>query len=375
MPQEEGTSLNNVTHDNLIADLLHGKPKKRKSAAEQLRRTADQQAINSLSQVLYDEYLPVRRIALEALLKAADTRAVDSFALLLQGTEEEWHASKNVWQHVCKYYQDATLPTVTSHDFWSVAASPQKTWLEFLAVTVERLGALFSSGHPIVRCRVLYVLGRMSSKRATSIIVTALQDPDATIRAYAAHMLGPVEAKINNPEAVEPLIVVLRTDDEPHVRANAALALGLLLDNRAVDPLITALLSDEVDMVRGEAAGALRNLSGEQIIPALRKALDDPSALVRMWATNALSQQARYARETTAQVVPKLLELLHDPDANVRREAIVALGMIGDERALQSLEQLVVRDEPREVSWSGESVIEAATEAVQHIRKRLQGDM
>jgi len=59
---------------------------------------------------------------------------------------------------------------------------------------------------------------------------------------------------------------------------------------------------------------------------------------------------------------------LRDPDWYVCKGAAVALGEIGDARALPELER-IAREDTGE-TWSGYSVAEAAREAIARIRQR-----
>jgi HEAT repeat protein len=326
-----------TNHHLLISDLIHGSPRKRKHAAKQLQRIANQQAVSALSQVLYDENLTVRLIALETLFYVHDVRAVDALISLLYGTEEEWCAGKDVWQRICNYHQAFISPKQHFQETSSEMGLLKNEWIEIQDIIVERLNAMVYSEQELVRYRIIDVLGRMNNKRAADVIITALKDAHTIIRSQAARMLAPVESKHRNLDVVEPLIEVLITDGDPQVRADAALSLGLLLDARATEPLITTLLSDKESFVRGQAAGALGNLGSQNAISALIEALDDSAPFVRMWAIYSLTQHVYYDHESVIQAVPALIELLSDTDADVRREATIALGTIGDKQAVKPL--------------------------------------
>ena len=85
--------------------------------------------------------------------------------------------------------------------------------------------------------------------------VGLLHDDDPEVRKEAALALG----IIGDERAVEPLIDALH-DDDLEVREWAAWALGMVGDERAVEPLIDALLHDEDPRVRWRVIYALERI-------------------------------------------------------------------------------------------------------------------
>jgi HEAT repeat protein len=102
------------------------------------------------------------------------------------------------------------------------------------------------------------------------------------VRRDAAEALG----EIGDPDAVEPLIGVLR-DDNPSVRMSAAEALGQIGDVRAVEPLIAAR-KEASWSVRRAAAEALGRIGDPDATDALTAALEDHDSNVRRAATESL---------------------------------------------------------------------------------------
>lgn len=127
--------------------------------------------------------------------------------------------------------------------------------------------------------------------------------------------------------AVEPLLAVLTTAEDAQRRANAALILGKLADQRAKDPLIVAL-NDSSTLVRKEAAQAL----------AVFKA---------------------------SEMVLPLCSLLQDEEPEVRSRAALTLGAQGDVRAVEPLNDAFLRDD-------NERVRRAAHDAMKRIGERSQ---
>lgn len=88
-------------------------------------------------------------------------------------------------------------------------------------------------------------------------LILDLKDEDPAVRAGAAVDLG----STHDPKAVDPLIEALR-DGDPFVRWAAAGALGEIGDPKAADPLVDAL-EDEYSLVRGAAEESLDKMAGD----------------------------------------------------------------------------------------------------------------
>jgi HEAT repeat protein len=137
---------------------------------------------------------------------------------------------------------------------------------------------------------------------------------------------------------VEPLIKVLRTDQDWLARKHAAEALGKLGGPRAVELLIEVLHTDKHKYVRAHAVEALAKLMGlgalELLIDVLRADNEDED--VRKHAAEALGKLGG------PRAVEPLIEVLstHE-DRFARMYAAEALGKLGDVRATQVLTKAV----------------------------------
>ncbi len=88
-------------------------------------------------------------------------------------------------------------------------------------------------------------------------------------------------------ESVAALIEALEHED-PHVRIEAASALGGIGDARAEMPLCRALTEDKLSSVRVNAVVALEKLATDASIPFLQVALEDGSSLVSTTAKRTI---------------------------------------------------------------------------------------
>lgn len=119
----------------------------------------------------------------------------------------------------------------------------------------------------------------------TEKLIKALKHPRALKRREAAWLLGLKKDII----AVEPLIEVLNSNDDPYVLANAAESLGKIGNSNAIYALIKSLESSYV-LVRGKSAWALGEIGEDSAMDALNKALKDNNKYVRDMAKEALSK-------------------------------------------------------------------------------------
>lgn len=128
--------------------------------------------------------------------------------------------------------------------------------------------------------RALVALG---TDDAIRLIIATLEDPNPDIRACAVVALS----KLKPPEAVCPLVARL-SDPSAYVGRLAADALSQF-GQSAAGALIEALEQGDT-ATRAGAARALRAVRAQEAIPALCKALDDPSATVTQYADEALEK-------------------------------------------------------------------------------------
>jgi HEAT repeat protein len=99
---------------------------------------------------------------------------------------------------------------------------------------------------------------------------------------------------------------------------------------KAVKMLATTIVADEDPMTRKHAIYLISMYRNTDCIPALIHGLRDEEKVVRAQALQALVAIGKPA-------LKDLINLLNDPDWKVRYRAAEALGMIGDEKAVNPL--------------------------------------
>ena len=172
----------------------------------------------------------------------------------------------------------------------------------------------------------------------------ALADADAEVRLGAVRGLWEYEGT----DLIGPLVRMMEADENPVVRAEAALALGryvLLahqgkLRERYVEQIEGALRrvvdkADEVEEVRGRTLEAVAPLAGAWVRQAIREAYESGTQGLKVSAVHAMG------RSCEGRWLPLLLRELASDDPQVCYEAAVACGSLGDERAVPQLAALL----------------------------------
>jgi HEAT repeat protein len=186
------------------------------------------------------------------------------------------------------------------------------------------------NAHPILRARVVDVLGIRKDKTSIPILLDALKGEYYTVRARAALALG----RIGDKRAIEPLFLALK-DAEDEVRIGACLGLGFFKEPSTFDEITNVLLDDPKIEVRQAAAKALGNTGHPAAVPFLMEALRDPYWwFERETASgdllNAIERMGDAALEA-------LIEALKDKEGAVRKFAATLLGRMGNPRAIEPL--------------------------------------
>jgi HEAT repeat protein len=368
----------------------------RMQAAATLGEIHDMNAVPPLLEALGDGNCEVRKKIVVTLGILGDTRAVP---LLLERMKEQ----------KCDIREEAAqalekVPSVPEGPLIEALSEKNQFVREGAAMVLARrsfqgavdpLIAALADESSKVRARAAHALGKAADARAVKPLINALKDTDQAVREEAARALGALrtreatdalvetlEDKKNNryvreeaasalgetgdPAAVKPLIASL-TDGSRYIREKAAEALGKTGDSSAVEPL-TGALDDEVFKVRANAAQALDALGWkppndhEKIsyafakkdwkvletagVPAVESLV---SALTARDDEPDLREQAgRVLERIGAPSVIPLIAVAGDKNARGRREAVKALGAIGDSRALDVLVG-ALSDDDREV--------------------------
>ncbi len=245
--------------DKYIAKLAGARQwRERAFAAELLGRVGNAKAVPTLLatvQATRTEDGDVREIALRALARIADPRAVGPLVESLKSVEV-WLAPR-------------IADILSRHG----------------ALVVDPLIAFLDQpGRHPARAWAANVLGEVRAARAFPVLARGLGDLEDEVRAKSATALG----RLGDRRAIPYLLEHLLTDPAPFVRARIAATLGRFDDPEVIDQLVRAL-GDPAWWVRMRSVEALEQI-GMRAEGPLLMALDDPDPEIRIRAAVGLER-------------------------------------------------------------------------------------
>ncbi len=163
-------------------------------------------------------------------------------------------------------------------------------------------------------------------------LLEILEDEEAEeeLRSFAVRIVGDMK----NPNAIAPLVELLKTSEDEELPALAAAALGQIGQN-AIAALTELLAQEDTRLL---AVRSLCYIRQKEIIAPLLSVVQDPQIAVRAAAIEALSSFH------DSRVPPVLLNALTDVAATVRRQAVLGLAFRSD---LREELDLVTKLQPR----------------------------
>ena len=184
--------------------------------------------------------------------------------------------------------------------------------------------ALSSDVDARVRLATVKALEKIGGERAEEgLLQAALSDEDQGVRERSVLALGKNKAAWT----VAEIATLLRSDADPVIRAAAAWSLGEIQVPGALLPLVEARSDDPVEAVRQAAAEALLKWDRNALIRVLEES-DNPEE--RATAARLLGELG------DVRAAPALVEALDDPEAVVRLAALDALKLLGNYIALEN---------------------------------------
>jgi HEAT repeat protein len=315
----------------LIARLSDDNSDVRCAAAEALGQLGNRQAVEPLIVRLNDDNSDVRRAAAETLGRLSEAQAIEPLIARLSD------GNSDVRRAAAKSLDELTWQAQTQAQqiAYLIATQACDEIVRIGEPAVESLIASLKDDNWDVRRMAAEALVKISEP-AVEPLVRRLVDEDWSMKRAVAEVLG----QLGDARAVKPLIRCMG-DDDWDVRRAAAKALEQIHSTGVVTLLIAQLIDDDWD-VRRAAAEALGKLGNMEAVEPLIARLEDNDWDVRRAAAEALGELG----DTRA--VEPLIVRLSDDDWNVRRAAAEALGRLGD---AQSVEPLVacLRDDDRDV--------------------------
>ncbi|MDP8957169.1 MAG: HEAT repeat domain-containing protein [Actinomycetota bacterium] len=371
----------------------------RATAMQLLARRGGTARVAAMAQALRDPDPDVRATAIETLPPALSGEVAE---LLLSAFMDE---DERVWRPTVAHL--AELPERDLPLLWSAIRDAPEPKRDELLSALERYDsdrlaklALDNAQTPDAASRglTIHVAARAGTTESTSLVVSALEDPDPFVRRTAAAAMS----TLRNPLAVQALSRAL-ADPHAEVRVEAVRALGIIDDDSVPGALISALNDPEIRvremavdaLGRWRSPGVARRLAATLGSPDLRATVRD--VLIRMGqsAVQPLTEvaigddldAALVAGEILNEIVgvtsfvtelsstdpdarlravlvlgviggpvaaEALMTMVTDPDVRIRAQSVVLLGELGDPRAVKVLKRVFTSDPVSEVAAAAE---------------------
>ena len=227
-----------------------------------------------------------------------------------------------------------------------------------------------SDRNPGVRFAAVVAAAMQRLKSLVPAIEPLLHDADASVRAAALYGLHTLGRKVD----ITPMADMLQSQD-PRLRANVALLLGLMGDETAAPMLRRAAASPmprvsaaQVAVVRIQIAEAIAKLGADDALDALRAGAFSQFDEVRVLAVTALGAVGDRRSEIM------LEQLLRDPPVELQLATAAALARMGSAKGREAALKHAAAENPvlrGQVAWSLGWFDDPATLA---ILERLMGD-
>jgi hypothetical protein len=161
---------------------------------------------------------------------------------------------------------------------------------------LSQMAALATDPDETVRRAALTVLANHGTRENVPLLIKALNDPDAGMRATIAKGLG----RLKDPRAIEPLVNLLATgqSDQPYYRParESAAAEALVRIGGTAEPAVLALLKEKNTETRCQICNILKQIGTKKSLGPLKDLTLNPSKELSEAAAEACrSIQAREA--------------------------------------------------------------------------------
>lgn len=297
-------------------------------------------------QLLKDEDVEVRRSAVLELKEAPPQSAVPLLLKALGDTS--WRVRKAAQELLAdEGLLELSISGLISLLYLEENAGARNAAIECLVYlgkkATPRLMEAFGSPNRDVRKFIIDIIGEVGDRKALPLLLNALHDEDDNVRASAVEHLG----RMGDSSVVDALIEILKTG-ELWTAFPAADALGRIGDKKAIPALVHAL---SVKALREPALKGLGHLSAPETLVHIAPFLLDASKSISAEALKTVGVfyhngvAADFICDTISkccgeQVIDKLISLAWSNKPEVRTIAILLLGVMRDERALEPLFEL-----------------------------------
>ncbi len=196
-----------------------------------------------------------------------------------------------------------------------------------------------------IRREAIEALKAISDDAAlTELLLTGLENADLSIQRNAVQAL----ASIEDPSLAAPLIAFASGSEDETIRLYSISALASI-DDVDVTNYLLFLLRDKSPEVRRSAAQSLGGRNGEGVVRSLVAALGDEDWGVRSEAVVSLGKHRSDEAGLEAVITRAIAGALKDEDATVRRSAVASLEEIKSPDSVQALIDASLEDSDESV--------------------------
>jgi HEAT repeat protein len=184
------------------------------------------------------------------------------------------------------------------------------------------------------RLKAIASLKDYNSEIAIPLLKSKLHDSEFLVRSFVAMGLG----KQQTADSFAALMQIIKFDDTPNVRAEAANSLSLF-GRVAVSHLVTAFYQDDHWLVRRTILAALADLeTTSELLDICTEAFKGEDSTVRESAVDAMGKLAN--TDVNDASLSQLLNLVNHESWRVRQRVAYSLKRFDDPRAKEALQLL-----------------------------------
>ncbi|MBN3926936.1 HEAT repeat domain-containing protein [Nostoc sp. NMS4] len=201
------------------------------------------------------------------------------------------------------------------------------------------------------RLKAIAALDSYESEVAVPLLTSKLHDSEFLVRSFVARGLGNQQSA----ESFAALMQIMKFDDTPNVRAEAANSLSLF-GRVAVSHLVLAYYQDDHWLVRRSILAAIAEMDcPEELFDICVQGLKDEDFTVQESSVDALGLLANSSQSATA--LSQILTLVNDESWRMRVRVSYALKRFEDPEAKAALNQLRQDEDHRVVGAALEDLL------------------
>lgn len=293
-----------------------------------------------------------KRLSIEALRGRPSPEAME--ILIESMKDESWRIRKTALEILLEnYHPEEYMEKLIGLLYLGDNAGARNSAIEALTILGKKatpyLIKAFETSDRDVRKFIIDILGSLDDRRAIPLMLRALSDEDDNVKVTAVEHLG----RVKESSVTDALIDILKSGDL-WTAYPAADALGRIGDRRAIPYLVEALSKKTL---RVPVLKSLARFAEPSTLPHIVPLLADSSKTVQEEALKTIIKF--YHRGVQPELITDELRKVFDEDTlvdltlkyawsnkhDLRISAIILLGLLRNERALQPLLEISQEDE------------------------------